>query len=140
MFTLTHRFKAIKMTRRFLFAAAAAALLAAATPAVHASQSVTNLFCPQKCLISIVDFEASWCTPCKMMKPAWARVERDYKGRIAFVHIDIDKNPEISQALRISSVPTQILFDRKCKLIDAHSGYLPEEDLRATFDHVLKKY
>ena len=42
--------------------------------------------------------------------------------------------------MQISAVPTQILFDRQCKFIDVHSGYLSESDLRATFNNVLKKY
>lgn len=129
------------MKRTFLSAALAAALLAAgAAQALPEAKSASSVFCPEKGKISIVDFEAAWCTPCKMMQPVWKKVERDYKGKIAFVHIDIDRHPDVSRALQIQAVPTQILFDRKCKFIDAHSGFLPEEDLRATFDHVLKNY
>ena len=129
------------MLRKFLIAVAAATgLFTAGVPAALAQTSVSTLFCPQKGMISIVDFEASWCGPCKMMKPVWKKLEREYKGKITFVHLDIDQHPDIAQALQIGSVPTQILFDRKCKFIDTHSGYLPEEDLRATFEHVLKEY
>lgn len=129
------------MLRKILIAVAAATgLLAAGSPPALAHTSVTNLFCPQKGMISIVDFEASWCGPCKMMKPVWKTLEREYKGKIAFVHLDIDQHPDIAQVLQIRSVPTQILFDRKCKFIDTHSGYLSEEDLRTTFESVLKEY
>lgn len=114
------------------------ALFSAAAGAAVPDHSAA--FCPAKGKISIVDFKASWCTPCKMMKPAWKAVEKEYKGKISFVHIDIDEHPDISKAMQISAVPTQILFDRQCKFIDAHSGYLSESDLRATFNNVLKKY
>ncbi|MDL2059492.1 thioredoxin family protein [Mesosutterella sp. AGMB02718] len=114
--------------------------LALSGSAQASAKTSSTAFCPMQGRISIVDFEASWCTPCKMMKPAWEKVEKDYKGKISFVHIDIDEHPDIARALGISAVPTQILFDRKCKLLDAHSGFISEEDLRATFDHVLKNY
>ena len=130
------------MRSKLIQAVAAAAVLLAACAANSATpaSSAKNLFCPVKGKISIVEFEASWCTPCKLMKPSWKKVEKDYKGKLSFVHIDIDEEKEIAQAFQVSAVPTQVLLDRKCQILDVHSGYLSEADLRATFDQVLKHY
>ena len=130
------------MCSKLIHAVAATAVLLAAGAASAATpaSSAKNLFCPVKGKISIVEFEASWCTPCKLMKPSWKKVEKDYRGKLSFVHIDIDEEKEIAQAFQVSAVPTQVLFDRKCQILDVHSGYLSEADLRATFDQVVKHY
>ncbi|NLF40922.1 thioredoxin [bacterium] len=58
----------------------------------------------------LADFFATWCGPCKLMKPGFIAVSRAYEGRVAFVSIDVDKATASARKLGIQAVPTLILF------------------------------
>lgn len=54
----------------------------------------------------IVDFNATWCPPCKKFAPIFDAVAERYAGRALFVSIDVDQYPEIAKAYGVSSIPT----------------------------------
>ena len=58
----------------------------------------------------IVDFWASWCTPCKVIEPAYKKLSEDFNGRVKFVKCDVDENSSIINKWNIRSVPTFIVF------------------------------
>lgn len=59
----------------------------------------------------IVYFTASWCGPCRIIKPTFEKYSDDSKyAQIAFVQIDIDDCDEISMNYKIRSVPTFVMF------------------------------
>ena len=60
--------------------------------------------------LSIIEFWAPWCAPCKTMIPRIRRLSVLYKGKIAFGKIDISKNQEISKKYDILSIPQIIFF------------------------------
>ena len=59
----------------------------------------------------LVDFWASWCTPCKMSEPVMAQISRDYGEKIKIAKINVDQNPQISAKYSIMGVPTFIVFN-----------------------------
>ena len=58
----------------------------------------------------LVDFNADWCAPCKMMTPILKQVKQNFKDQIKIIKIDIDKNQAVAQKYAVRSVPTLILF------------------------------
>lgn len=60
--------------------------------------------------ISLVDFSATWCGPCKMLDPVLKKVSEDLSDRVDFYHIDVDESPEASSQFGIRGVPTMIVF------------------------------
>jgi len=60
--------------------------------------------------ISLVDFSATWCGPCKMLDPVLRNVSDDLADTVEFYHIDVDENPEASSKFCIRGVPTMIVF------------------------------
>ena len=85
----------------------------------------------------IVDFWAPWCGPCKQLGPMLESIVTGAKGAVRLVKIDIDQNQQIAQQLRIQSIPAVYAFYQG-KPVDAFQGALPESELRAFVDKLVK--
>lgn len=60
--------------------------------------------------LTLVDFFATWCGPCKMMHPVLEQLKEELGESVRVIKIDVDKNMDLSMQYRIQSVPTLILF------------------------------
>lgn len=60
--------------------------------------------------VTLVDFYADWCGPCRMMTPIIEQIASAMAGKVVVAKVDIDKNQKTAQALQITSIPTLILF------------------------------
>jgi thioredoxin 1 len=63
----------------------------------------------------VVDFYATWCGPCKTMDPILKELVREYKGRVDFYKIDVDKN-EVDDALGVTAMPTYFFLKNSTNL------------------------
>jgi thioredoxin len=59
---------------------------------------------------AIIDFNATWCGPCKVIKPVFESLATQYKGQIAFAAVDIDKARDLAGELGIRSIPVFLAF------------------------------
>jgi putative thioredoxin len=84
----------------------------------------------------LVDFWATWCGPCKQLTPLLEKVVRAAKGKVRLVKIDIDKNPELAQQLRIQSVPTVYAF-LGGQPVTGFAGAQPESQIKALVDRLI---
>lgn len=71
--------------------------------------------------ISVVDFWAEWCGPCRMVGPIIEEIANDYEGKALVGKVDVDSNPEISYKYGIRSIPT-ILFLKNGEVVDKQVG------------------
>ena len=58
----------------------------------------------------VVDFWAVWCGPCKLVAPEMEKLAEKYDGVVDVVKVDVDRNPGLSQAYQIMSIPTIAYF------------------------------
>ena len=75
--------------------------------------------------LTVVDFFATWCMPCRMLKPILERVSEKFED-VNFCGLDIDESEAIAKRYRIFSVPTVVAF-RAGKKIDSIVGLNPAE-------------
>jgi len=76
----------------------------------------------------LVDFWASWCGPCKMLAPILEEIANEYEGKVKVGKVNVDEEPELSNAFKISSIPCLILF-KEGNAVNAMIGYRPKEDI-----------
>lgn len=60
--------------------------------------------------LTFIDFNATWCGPCKLIGPSFHATANDYAGRVKFYSVDIDRCPETAKAFGITAVPTFVLI------------------------------
>ena len=58
----------------------------------------------------IIDFTADWCGPCKTLNPILDELSNEYKDKIIFYKVNVEKEPEIAQVFLIQALPTLLFF------------------------------
>lgn len=86
----------------------------------------------------LVDFTATWCGPCKMMKPVLEELHQRKGEQLRIIKIDIDQSPAAAQAYQVQSVPTLILF-QKGKQLWRQSGLMQVNSLEKLIDQLTSK-
>lgn len=81
--------------------------------------------------LSMVDFWATWCGPCRMVAPIVEELAEEYQDKgLKVAKLDVDANPSTSARLGIRSIPT-ILFFKGGSLVDQVIGFVPRPHLEA---------
>ncbi|GAA5934901.1 uncharacterized protein JCM15063_003097 [Sporobolomyces koalae] len=66
--------------------------------------------------ISLVDFFATWCGPCKAIEPVVQKLAIEYNGRVQFLKVDVDRAQDLAQEFGVSAMPTFLLLKGSQKL------------------------
>lgn len=78
--------------------------------------------------VTLVDFWADWCGPCKTMAPVLDRLEKEYGDRVKFVKFDVEQDNTIPQRYKVMSIPSLVLF-RDGQAKEKVTGIYPYEKL-----------
>lgn len=77
----------------------------------------------------MVDFWASWCGPCRMLKPIFEKVSSENTTEVQMYTMDVDNNRDMAVSLGIRSVPTIKVFNDG-KVVDTKVGVVQEQELK----------
>ena len=92
----------------------------------------------QKYPLSIVDFWAPWCAPCRVIAPRIRRLSKIYKGKVAFGRFNTQNNEDIAKQYHIMGIP-HLVFFRYGKKVTSITGVRSIGDLKDTVDDLLKR-
>jgi thioredoxin 1 len=78
--------------------------------------------------LTVVDFWAEWCGPCRAIGPVVEDLSQEYAGKVNIGKLNVDQNPQVSMKYGITSIPA-ILFIKDGQIVDRQIGVVPRSVL-----------
>jgi len=88
--------------------------------------------------LTVVDFWAPWCGPCRMVAPVIEELAGEMEGTVRFVKVNVDESQEIAQRYGVRSIPT-IGFFRGGEPVGSIVGAYPKAALQQVIEEVQSK-
>ena len=86
--------------------------------------------------VTLVDFWAEWCGPCRRLAPAVDAIATEYDGRAKVAKMNVDENPNVPGRFMIRGIPTLLIF-KNGQLADQIVGLVPKEEITRKLDQHL---
>ena len=86
--------------------------------------------------VSLIDFSANWCAPCKAQEPVIKNVAAKFKNRASIIEVDIDNNRDLATKFMVQSIPTLIIF-KNGKEIKRFVGLQTENTISKSLENAL---
>jgi len=83
--------------------------------------------------LTVVDFWAEWCAPCRMLSPTVAELAEENKEEIAVGKVNVDDNPKVAAKYGIRGIPT-LLFFKDGAVKEQVVGVRPKEEIQSLID------
>ena len=84
----------------------------------------------------MVDFWAPWCGPCRAIAPTVEALEKSYAGKVKFIKVNVDENPQSPAKYAIQAIPTLIFF-KNGQVVDQITGMVGKSKLEEAIDALL---
>ncbi|MBK7702916.1 MAG: thioredoxin [bacterium] len=84
----------------------------------------------------VVDFSATWCGPCKQLKPIVEELAAQYAGKVKIAHVDVDEARQAAMKYGVMSVPT-VLYIKGGQVRDSQIGVIAKEKMAAKIDNLI---
>jgi thioredoxin 1 len=83
--------------------------------------------------LTVVDFWAEWCGPCRAIGPVIDELSKEYTGKVNIGKVNVDENPQVSMNFGITSIPA-ILFIKGGQVVDKLVGAQPKANFVKKID------
>ena len=84
--------------------------------------------------VTVVDFWASWCGPCRMLSPIVEELAGEMTD-VRFAKVNVDEEPVLANAFKVNAIPT-LVFMKDGQAVGQTVGLQGKEDLRAVIQKV----
>jgi thioredoxin 1 len=82
----------------------------------------------QNSKLTVVDFFADWCGPCRKLSPILEEVEQELIDKVKFTKINTDNNIDIAKEYQISGIPALLVF-KNGELVERMVGLMPKSSI-----------
>ncbi len=86
--------------------------------------------------VTVVEFWAIWCGPCKMIDPIITELANEYGKKVTIGKMNVDQEPETTKKFNIRSIPTILIF-KDGKVVDKHVGVISKRALKKKIEVLL---
>jgi thioredoxin 1 len=83
--------------------------------------------------LTVVDFWAEWCGPCRLLGPTIEKIADDYAGKIKVFKMNVDENQNTPAKFQVRGIPT-VIFLKGGKLVDQMVGNHPRDAILKTLE------
>jgi thioredoxin 1 len=77
---------------------------------IHVNEQTVHNYI-SKSGITLIDFGAQWCPPCKTLHPILERLDSQYEQQVTILTVDCDKSPQLAAQYGIMSMPTVVVMN-----------------------------
>ena len=88
---------------------------------------------PHDMTVTLKDFHADWCGPCKTQDPIIEELAEDWEGRFEVEKIDVDSEQDVANEYQVRSLPT-IVIENEDGVVERFVGVTQREDLEAALE------
>lgn len=86
--------------------------------------------------VTVVDFWAEWCGPCRMIGPFIEELSKEYGDRVLVGKLNVDDNPQVSMKYNVRSIPT-VLFFKNGEVADRQVGATSKKVLASKIEALI---
>jgi thioredoxin 1 len=83
--------------------------------------------------VTLKDFYADWCGPCKTQDPILEDIVEDWGERVQFEKIDVDENQDVANEYQVRSIPT-VVVENDDGVVERFVGVTQREDIEAALE------
>lgn len=105
---------------------------------IEATQETFDQEVLQSDKLTLVDFWAPWCGPCRVMGPIVEEISKEYEGKLKVVKVDVDENDALSDQYQITSIPS-VKFFLNGEIVSEFVGVKQKDELQGILSGLLNE-